>query len=154
MNIDTQRLILVPCTSEYVEKSQNAGYVFGPHVEYYLENLQKDNKQYGWGVWFVELKEDHTIIGDIGFKGKPTEEGIVEIGYGISPAAQNKGYATESVDALIKWAYSTEAVTRIIAECLENNTPSIKVLKKLGMELVGKDGTMLKWEMRRKVEQK
>mgnify|MGYP005749167777 CR=1 FL=1 len=149
MNIKTERLLLIPCTREYIRKNENAGYEFGPHVEYYLENLQQDNTQYGWGVWFVELKEDGTTIGDVGFKGKPTEEGTVEIGYGISPNVQNKGYATESVDALIQWAFSTEAVTRIIAECLEDNTPSIKVLKKLGMELVGKDGMMLKWEMSR-----
>ncbi|MFV2046335.1 hypothetical protein KDJ21_008225 [Metabacillus litoralis] len=30
-------------------------------------------------------KEDNTSIGDMGFKGGPNEEGIIDIGYSIVP---------------------------------------------------------------------
>ena len=63
----------------------------------FLEKLREDSTQLGWGVWLVINKENNTIIGDIGFKGKPNSENTVEVGYGIIPSAQNKGYATEAV---------------------------------------------------------
>ena len=63
------------------------------------------------------------------------------------PAAQNKGYATEGVEALIEWAFHSDEVKKIIAECLQDNSPSIKVLEKLGMRQIGSEDNMLKWEM-------
>ena len=33
----------------------------------------------------VTLQEDGTSIGDVGFKGPPSEDGLVEIAYGIAP---------------------------------------------------------------------
>ena len=113
----------------------------------HVAELQKDHSQLGWGVWFVVEKETNTIVGDIGFKGKPSSDHTVEIGYGIIPAAQNKGYATEGVEALIEWAFRSGEVKKIIAECLQDNAPSIKVLEKLGMRHIGSEDNMLKWEL-------
>ena len=35
------------------------------------------------GAWYVLRKEDDSVLGDIGFKGKPNEDQTVEIGYGF-----------------------------------------------------------------------
>lgn len=112
-----------------------------------LTEFEKDPSILGWGVWFVRLLETEETIGGIGFKGKPDAEGVVEVGYGIATTAQSKGYATESVQALIDWAFSTNKVTKVKAECLENNFPSIKVLEKIGMKQTGKHDNMLFWEL-------
>ena len=51
-----------------------------------------------WGTnWEINLKTGKTI-GGLCFKGKPDNEGSVEIGYGIDQNHQNHGYATEATE--------------------------------------------------------
>jgi len=98
-------------------------------------------------VWLVIEKENHTIIGDMGFKGKPDSEGTVEVGYGMAPAARNKGYATEAVKEIIQWAFSTGLVQKVVAECLMDNFPSIKVLEKVKMVKVATKDNLFLWQL-------
>lgn len=146
MELQTEQLKLIPCTEELINKIEPGEYEPGPHIYAYLEGLKKDPSQYGWGVWFVIEKITNRIIGDMGFKGKPQAE-TVEIGYRIIPEAQNRGYATEAANELIKWAFSFAEVTKILAECEADNHASIRVLEKLQMQRTGQEGKLLKWEM-------
>jgi ribosomal-protein-alanine N-acetyltransferase len=100
-------------------------------------------------IGIIIHKEDRTIIGDMGLKGGPNEQGMVEVGYSIVPAYRNHGYATEMLRGLIRWAFVDKGIKAIIAECLDDNVGSIKVLEKAGLRRVGADGNMLKWELRR-----
>jgi len=147
MELQTQRLVIVPCTDEVFSVYATTGFKIGSHINNYLKKLKEDPSLLGWGVWLVINKEDNTIIGDIGFKGKPDSENIVEVGYGIVPAAQNKGFATEAVNEIIKWAFSTGTVKKIVAECLIDNISSIKVLKKLNMKRIGIKDNMYIWQL-------
>lgn len=147
MEIQTERLRLVPATKEFTSQISRAEYQIGPHIPHYLKQLDQDPTQYGWGVWFVIKKEDNKIIGDLGFKGKPISAKEVEIGCSISPSFQGKGYATEAVQGLIKWAASTGKVKKIIAQCFEDNHASIKVLTKIGMKKIAQKYNVLLWEI-------
>ncbi|MGG0668398.1 GNAT family N-acetyltransferase [Lederbergia citrisecunda] len=147
MIINTNRLKVIACTPEFLSTISPESYEIGDHVREHVAELQNDATQLGWGVWFVMDKETNTIVGDIGFKGKPSSDLTVEIGYGIISAAQNKGYATEAVGALIEWAFATGKVKKIIAECLHDNLASIKVLERLGMKKNGQEGDLMQWEM-------
>jgi ribosomal-protein-alanine N-acetyltransferase len=148
MELKTQRLKLIPCTEESLSIiSTTAEYEMGPHIEMYLQELKEDSSLLGWGVWFVIDNVNNTVIGDIGFKGKPDSENNVEIGYGIVPSVQDKGYATEAVRKIIQWAFSYENVNKVAAECLNDNVPSIKVLEKLQMKRIGSENNMLKWQL-------
>lgn len=149
MELKTQRLKIIPCTNELLSTIRPEEYDIHPHIDKYVEELNKDSTLLGWGVWLVLSKEDNRIIGDIGFKGKPTLDQTVEIGYGILPSAQNKGYATEAVREIIKWAFSFDTVNMVVAECLIDNLPSIKVLEKLEMKRVGTEDKMLKWQLKK-----
>lgn len=149
MELQTERLIIVPCTDELVSTISTERYEMGPHIKRYVEKLREDSAQLGWGVWLVITKENNTIIGDIGFKGKPNSENTVEVGYGIIPSAQNKGYATEAVKEIIHWAFTHDQVDKVVAECLHDNIPSIKVLEKLNMNKIGVENEMLKWELKK-----
>jgi [ribosomal protein S5]-alanine N-acetyltransferase len=51
------------------------------------------------------------------------------------------------VEKIIDWAFSTNLVRKVVAECLEDNIASVKVLEKLDMTRTGQDGDMLKWEL-------
>lgn len=130
-----------------MEKLSTEDYEIHGFIKSYLEKLNGDATLLGWGVWFVREKQSGRIIGDIGFKGKPVDH-KVEIGYGIIPSAQGNGYATEAVNGLIEWAFSTNLVQIVIAECLEDNIASIKVLEKLNMKRTGQEVNMLKWELK------
>lgn len=101
-------------------------------------------------VWdgIIVHKEDQVIIGDMGFKGPPDVTGRVEIGYSIIPEYRNQGYATEMACHLITWALQQSGVTSVVAECLNNNVGSIKVLEKAGMKRLPPEGDLLKWETR------
>ncbi|MDT8861583.1 GNAT family N-acetyltransferase [Alkalihalobacillus sp. MEB130] len=147
MLLQTDRLLLIPCTSESIALAQDQSYEIGPHTQAYVEELKEDSSLLGWGVWFVIHKDSNTIVGDIGFKGKADKEQSVEVGYGIMPTAQNQGYATEAVNELLKWAFTWEQVKKVVAECLVDNGPSIKVLEKLNMSRVKTVDNMIKWEL-------
>jgi [ribosomal protein S5]-alanine N-acetyltransferase len=147
MELQTQRLLIVPCTNQSLSTYAAEGFKMGGHINNYLKELNEDPSLLGWGVWLVIEKENHTIIGDIGFKGKPDREGTVEVGYGMAPAARNKGYATEAVTEIIRWAFSKGDVQKVVAECLMDNLPSIKVLEKLNMEKIGAKDNLYLWQL-------
>ncbi|KFN01113.1 N-acetyltransferase [Bacillus clarus] len=147
MKLETERLHIIPCTEEWVQIAKNQGYNSGPHILGHVENVKQDAALLPWGVWFVIRKEDDIVLGDIGFKGKPNEKHTVEIGYGFIEKYWNKGYATEAVDELMKWAFLTGEVEAIIAETLLDNHSSIRVLEKLGMKRVDSTETMMNWKL-------
>lgn len=147
MELQTERLILTPCSIESLSTYATKEYELGPHIGMYLEKLNEDPSISGWGVWLVIDKQTNKIIGDIGFKGKPDIEKSVEVGYGITSSEQNKGYATEAVKCIIDWAFNSNLVNKIIAECLVDNTPSIKVLEKLNMKITHTDHEMHYWQL-------
>lgn len=131
MQIMTERLIITAFNQENFMKVSET-YSIRKHIVNYLDNLKEDPELLGWGAWFVTLADNNQVIGDIGFKGKPDKQGVVEVGFGIIPEMHNKGIATESVRAIIEWALSSIIVKKIVAECLIDNIPSIKVLENWG----------------------
>jgi ribosomal-protein-alanine N-acetyltransferase len=79
--------------------------------------------------------------------GKPPENAQpIELGYGVLPDHRNRGYATEATRALVEWALSQPSVERVIAKCDPSNSPSVRVLEKIGMTRRGEEGGMLLWE--------
>lgn len=150
MELKTQRLKIIPCTEEFLQINPAVlEYQVGPHIDTYLADIEKDSSLVGWGVWLVIKKENNMIIGDIGFKGKPDSDKVVEIGYGIAPSLQKKGYATEAVREIVKWAFTSNHVEKIVAECHYENPASIRVLEKIHFQRKERVKNMLKWELNR-----
>jgi [ribosomal protein S5]-alanine N-acetyltransferase len=103
-------------------------------IDVYADDLAGDSSLVGWGPWLVLHAGDNVLIGDAGFLGKPSKSGLVEIGYGVSPAYSGRGYATEAARALIAWAFDHPEVARVRAQCFGQNPASRRILHKLGME--------------------
>ena len=96
------------------------------------------NPQYAdWGGTMIE-RSTLLAVGQMSFKELPDEGGTVELGYGVNPSSQNRGYATEMARALVAWAVKQPAVRRITAECREDNAASVRVLEKVGFRPVGR----------------
>ncbi|MBM7649498.1 ribosomal-protein-alanine N-acetyltransferase [Bacillus ectoiniformans] len=149
MKVETDRLIVIPCSEETIKMAIQQNYEMGPHIRNHLQQLQDDPSLLLWGVWLVVRKEDQAVIGDIGFKGRPDEERIVETGYGFLEEHWNKGYATEAVEGLVQWAFQTSNVDKVIAETAFDNYGSLRVLEKLNFKKVKEQESMIYWEIKK-----
>ena len=147
MKLETERLLIIPCTEDVVPVLREQNYDNGPQVWDHLKLLEEDPSILYWGPWLALLQSDGTVIGDLGFKGAPDDKGSVEIGYGLLEDYWNKAYATEAVGALIQWAWAQGGIRKIKAETLVNNPGSIRVLEKLDMKEVIRSEEMIYWEI-------
>lgn len=114
-------------------------------LRFVLERLSGDREQRGWWSWYLVDKASRDAIGVVGFKGPPDDAGLVEIGYSVLPEHQGKGYATEAVTALSRWA-AARGATRLRAETMPELAASIRVLEKLGFEQVDSEPGVLRFE--------
>jgi RimJ/RimL family protein N-acetyltransferase len=62
----------------------------------------------------------------------------VELGYLFDAAWQGQGYASEAAAALVAWGFEALGLPRIVALALPGNAPSLRVMRRLGMQ---PDGT-------------
>lgn len=121
-----------------------------------LRQLEADPDAGFWTLWYVLWKrepgERPLLIGNAGFKGQPTGDGTVEIGYSIVEEYQGRGIGTEVVAALVAHAFRDTRVTRVIAETFPELIPSIRVLEKNGFHPVKEPGSepgVIRFERRR-----
>ena len=94
-------------------------------------------RERGFSVWAVELKETGSFIGQSGLypaEGKGPE---VELAYHFYKAAWNKGYATEAAVAVLEYAFAHTDLDRIVAFVMPANAGSRRVLEKAGMRSAG-----------------
>jgi ribosomal-protein-alanine N-acetyltransferase len=95
---------------------------------------QSDPWQFGFAIIH---KMDNVLIGICGFPAPPDSNGTAEIAYGIAPAYQRRGYATEAARALIDFATNDSRVITIRAHTLAEENASTRVLEKCGLKKIG-----------------
>ena len=106
-----------------------------------------------WTHGFAVLERaGSTAVGVCGFKGPPDADGVVEVAYGIEPAYQGRGYAKETVSALVEFADQAGAQV-VRAHTKPDNGPSTGVLAGCGFVQIGEvvdpeDGRVCRWERR------
>ena len=165
LHLKTLRLDLIPCSlsvaqaassdKSQVEKLLGVQVPDDWHtceVQYFLpqyaQMLINNPSQLGWGVWLMIHRAEQTLIGNLGFGGKPHQEGTVEIGYEVLFKYRNQGYAFEASKALVDWVSSQPNLKRIVAYCSHDNAGSIRILEKLGMQQIDKYKNFFKWELK------
>src|SRR4029078_11548063 len=80
----------------------------------WLERLRRAAGPDPWVFGFAVIhRDDQCVIGAASFKGPPDDDGVVEIAYGIVPAYQGQGYATEAASALVEFAMERGDVRRV-----------------------------------------
>lgn len=93
--------------------------------------------------------EDGRAVGALGFHGTPDEDGRVEIGYNVCAAARGRGYATEALRALARWALARDDVRTVHARAQAANAASQAVLTRAGFDPVGAiDDRLVAYELR------
>ncbi len=102
-------------------------------------------------AWLVvaDLGQGRELVGEIGGKVGPSYSGELEFGYAIVPEHRRRGLCREAARLFVDWAHEQPGVTRLTAECMEENTASKAVLRGAGLHehAVRRDGVsvVLRW---------
>jgi RimJ/RimL family protein N-acetyltransferase len=154
--INTERLFLLPATTKLylleLHDRQTFASTLNAHVpdewppeqitpeviDNFIERIQARERKIWSFYWILRTKDfqQPVLIGSGGFLAH--ENGTFEIGYSVLPEYHGRGYATEAVQSMVQWAFSSLKRDTIIAYTYPHLKASIRVLEKNGFHLKGK----------------
>ncbi len=135
----TQRLVADPRVTKYTPKPEP--YPEGEAARE-IERAIAD-RDAGTAFCFAILA-DGAFAGVCKLKEVTDEQG--ELGYWIAVPFWGKGVATRAARLVIEYAFRDLKLTRLIAHTMEENTPSSRVLERLGFSFVRREAnTHPKW---------
>ena len=97
------------------------------------DRLTDERRAYRLGI---ELKEEGRLIGVVTLVMDP-ELPVGQAGYIVSAEHWRRGYATEALMGLVRFAFLGPELHRVFAECDEKNAASVRVLEKAGFRREG-----------------
>jgi RimJ/RimL family protein N-acetyltransferase len=163
--LETPRLILRQWQGSdyepYIQLNADSGVMeFFPSVLTRDQTLAQINRisdaidRNGYGFFAVETKDTHEFIGFTGLSNPGFESHFtpcVEIGWRLSKANWNQGFATEAAMASLGYGFETLGLAEIYSFTSIHNLRSVQVMKKIGMSHSGffehpliEDGHVLK----------
>jgi RimJ/RimL family protein N-acetyltransferase len=89
--------------------------------------------QHGFGLFLVELKDDHSSIGICGLIKRETLQDI-DLGFAYLPQYWSQGYAFEAASAVMSYGKDVIKLKRIVAVVSPKNERSIHLLEKIGLK--------------------
>lgn len=98
-------------------------------------------------LWTIIVKSENKMVGDLCFVGEPNADGEIEIGYGTYEEFQGKGFMTEAVGGMIKWAENQRSIKSINAGTEKTNIASYTVLLKNNFIKVEENETLFRWRL-------
>lgn len=105
--------------------------------KYLREKILTSYGDHGMGVFMIELISTGEIIGFSTLLKRDSLE-VTDLGYAFAPAHWGRGYATEASLAVKEYCREVLKLRSIGGVVDPRNTPSIRVLQKLGMHLAGR----------------
>lgn len=88
------------------------------------------------GTWLqlgIRLRDGGHLIGDLGLHFPAERDAEAEIGVTVAPAHQGKGYAAEALCGAFGYLFDDLGKHRVIASVDPRNTPSMRLMARLGM---------------------
>lgn len=165
--LQTERLFLIPGSFALLDAAADRNYAllcarlggvalaegwshFTEALAWMRDYLREHPDETGWWTYFIVHRADLRLIGTAGFKGLPTPEGEVEIGYEIADGYSGQGLASETARALVAHAFAQSGVHTIVAHTLAEENASVAVLRRLGFVFAGEkidltDGRIWAW---------
>jgi RimJ/RimL family protein N-acetyltransferase len=152
--LETQRLRLRPFTEADVEDiwpvvsnpefpRQLSWAAHGDRSETlgFIQAVNKGLEQNTGVVWAIE--QAGRVIGCIGldaitFAMRAWRVDRAEIGFWLAPDQWNKGLMTEAAHEVVRCAFQTIGLHKVIGRCLAANDASRRVIEKLGFRCVGR----------------
>jgi RimJ/RimL family protein N-acetyltransferase len=143
-SIKTKRLLIRNFTETdyndlYEYLSDKETYQFEPGEPITVETAKKLCNERSKDNNFLVVQLKNKVIGHI-YLGqvKPTKLKTWEAGFIFNRKYQGKGYATESLMAIIEYGFKNMNVHKIIAHCSPKNIRSWKLLERVKMRREGK----------------
>ena len=101
-------------------------------------NWSLDNyKQYGFGLWAIEIKETGEFIGDCGITMQNIDEKTLpEIGYHIHKKYWRQGYAKEAASAVREWFFNNTTFDTVYSYMTTANVASYSTAASIGMQRI------------------
>ncbi len=157
--LPTDRLIIAPMSMDHWEDYAAAW--ADPELTRFIGGMPRSRNEswgkflqgfamwqlFGYGYWAFLDRESGRFLGNGGLaqfeRGVPALVGYPEAGWAFIPDAWGKGYATEAMQAIFKWADA--ALGRPEIRCIIDldNEPSQRVAAKLGFVSIGVDEVAL-----------
>ncbi len=106
-------------------------------IKFIRKTHYKIRKKSGF-VFGIVLKETNRVIGVIDLFNIDWKNKNAELGYWLGKKYWGKGYMTESVKLMLKFAFKKLKLHRVYAKLFEENIASRRVLEKSGFKLEGK----------------
>jgi len=79
--------------------------------------------------------ESDVLVGDVGLH--LSEEGTFgEVGFTLQPSSQGRGIAGRAVREAVQLLFATTRITRVMGITDARNTPSIRLLERLGFTFI------------------
>jgi len=94
--------------------------------------MERQGTQAPWLSYLAYDPQRGGLVGNCSFKGSPTAEGEVEIGFVTFPQFEGHGYATEMARQLIELVREQGGVRRIVAVSQAEHPAASRVLEKHG----------------------
>jgi [ribosomal protein S5]-alanine N-acetyltransferase len=105
-----------------------------------IERSMESHRTYGFGHCAVVLREPVAGLAAGSFLGSAGAAMLRfdawNLGYRFAPEAWGRGFATEAAGVALAAARSTRPETPVTARVLARNTASVRVLERLGLDLV------------------
>jgi ribosomal-protein-alanine N-acetyltransferase len=143
--IETERLLIRPFEPE--DRQALAELYADPEVMRYipygvldddglervLEKYARVEEEHGFTFWAIIERSTGAFIGDAGF-GVYEATGEPEVGYSLVRSAWHQGFASEAAAACLGAAFEHLEAPRVLAVVDAENTASVRVVERLGME--------------------
>lgn len=119
-----------------------------PVMEMLRELARKIGGGFSPAAWWIV--DEGEIVGLCSITAGPSEEGAIDIGYGVAGSRQGRGAATRAVSEILDWARLREDLTAVTAETSISNPASQRVLERNGFIRIGtrtdpEDGELICW---------
>jgi RimJ/RimL family protein N-acetyltransferase len=123
-----------------------------------LRQMRERPETQEWFVYALVLPDGaRPMVGHAGFHGPPginavKEPDAVEVGYTVFPEYRSRGFATEAVSTLLRWASGKHGIRHFVASVAPDNTHSLALVKRLGFTETGRhwdeeDGEELEFQL-------
>jgi len=122
---------------EYLSDKET--YIFEPGEPITIETAKNLCNKRSKNNNFLAVQLKNKVIGHIYFDQiRPQKLLTWEVGFIFNKKYQGKGYATESLMAIIEYEFKNKNIHKIIAHCSPKNVSSWKLLERVGMRREGK----------------
>lgn len=107
------------------------------YTKRYVEEVLRQYKAHNFFDFAVVSKDTGHMIGTCGFTSLDAYNHAGEIGYVLSPDYWGRGYATEAVDMILRFAFCNLGLHRVEARYMPQNVASRHVMEKCHMQFEG-----------------